>query len=110
MNYDYGSRDPDFGFIVEDIKDRLIHIAEVSPKEYACVIMQGNGSYGIESCLTTSFPKIRRRDFSKQLLIIANGSYGERMVTIAEYLKIPHKVLRYGDYETPNVTDVMNVM
>lgn len=44
------------------------------------------------------------------MLVIANGAYGERMVTICEYLKIPHQVLRYADSEVPKAEDVLKVL
>lgn len=39
MNYDFGSRDPDFGNIVEDVKLKLLKIADVNPRDYASVIV-----------------------------------------------------------------------
>lgn len=110
MLYDFGSRDPDFGRIVEDIKVRLLQVAEVNPKEYASIIVQGSGTYAVEATLGSSFPQLPEGDRSKMMLIIANGAYGERMVTISEYLKIPHHVLRYSDAEAANPEDVKRIL
>mmetsp|Transcript_28319 Transcript_28319/g.28012 ORF Transcript_28319/g.28012 Transcript_28319/m.28012 type:complete len:398 (-) Transcript_28319:47-1240(-) len=106
MMYDFGSRDPDFGKIVEDIKVRLLKIADVKPKDYAAVLVQGNGTYAVESCLGTAFPRLDPGDRSQRMLIVANGSYGERQVKICEVLGIPHIVLRYADSEIVNPADI----
>jgi 2-aminoethylphosphonate-pyruvate transaminase len=62
MLYDYGSRDPDFGRIVEDIKLRLLKIASVSPRDYATVLVQGSGTYAVESCFGTAFPQQKEHE------------------------------------------------
>ena len=110
MLYDFGSRDPDFGRIVEDIKQKLLNTANVSPKDYATVIVQGNGTYAVEAAIGTSFPRLPEGDRSKTMLIIANGAYGERMVQICEVLKIRHMVLRYADDEPANTADIVRTL
>jgi len=49
MLYDFGSRDPDFGRLVEEIKLKLLRIANVSPRDYATVLVQGSGTYAVGS-------------------------------------------------------------
>lgn len=110
MLYDFGSRDPDFGRIVEDIKVKLLKMADVDSKEYAAVLVQGNGTYAVEACLGTAFPRIESGDRSKRMLVIANGAYGERQVKICEVLGIPHVVLRYSDSELVNPQDIKRVL
>lgn len=97
MMYDYGSRDPDFGRIVEEIKLRLLRIAGVSPREYAAVVVQGSGTFAVEATLGTAFP--RKNEGTKAVLIASNGAYGERMAKICDYLRINYTVLRYSDTE-----------
>jgi 2-aminoethylphosphonate-pyruvate transaminase len=111
MMYDFGSRDPDFGRIVEEIKLKLLKIAAVSEKDYGVVLVQGNGTYAIEAALGTSFPRLHHEEKkNKKLLIVANGSYGERQVRISEVLEIPHYVLRYSDAETIKTEDVIRML
>jgi 2-aminoethylphosphonate-pyruvate transaminase len=82
MMYDFGSRDPDFGRIVEDIKLRLLKAAAVSPRDYATVLVQGSGTFAVEATLGTSFPQQKAFEGkTKIMLIVVNGAYGERMVT-----------------------------
>lgn len=106
MLYDFGSRDPEFGRLVEDIKLKLLKIANVSPRDFSTVLVQGSGTYAVEACLGTCFPRHLEGDSPQQILIVANGSYGERQVRICEILGIPHKVLRYTDADVISASDV----
>lgn len=108
--YDFGSRDAEFGRIVEDVKSRLLKVAEVSPSDYTSIIVQGSGTFAVEATLGSCFPQLMEKDTSKMMLIIANGAYGERMVRICEYLKIPYHVLRYSDSENINPHDVKRIL
>ena len=110
MMYDFGSRDPDFGRIVEDTKLRLLKVAGVSPKDYASIIVQGSGTYAVEAALGTSFPRAETDELKHKMLIIANGAYGERQVKICKVLGIPHVVLRYSDAEPVNPKDVIKTL
>lgn len=111
MLYDFGSRDPDFGHIVEDIKLKLLKTAGVSEKDYGSVIVQGSGTYAVEAALGTCFPRMTAEDRkSKKMLIVANGAYGERQVKICEVLDIPHIVLRYSDAEVARAEDVCRMI
>ena len=108
MLYDFGSRDPDFGRIVEDIKLRLLKTAKVNPRDFASIIVQGSGTFAVEATLGTAFPQ--RSDYDRSLLICANGAYGERMVKICQILGINHTVLRYADYEIVQTADVKQAL
>lgn len=103
MLYDFGSRDPEFGKLIEDIKLKLLKIANVNPKDYSTVLLQGSGTFAVEACLGTSFPRIHR---DQHMLVVANGMYGERQVRICDILGIPHKDLRYMDSEVVSPEDV----
>ena len=105
MIYDYGSRDPDFGNIVENIKTRLLRIAKVPSDLYAAVLVQGSGSFAVEATMATAFPRDKEYTKNKKMLIASNGAYGERMVKICVYTNIPHDVITFKDNEPvdPNI-------
>lgn len=105
MNYDFGSRDPQFIKIIKDIRQKLLDISYVSDKEYTSILMQGSGTFGVEATLGSSIPKGPHK-----LLIIANGAYGERMAKIANILHINHIVLRYKDNEVAKKSDVEKLL
>jgi aspartate aminotransferase-like enzyme len=64
--------------LVEDIKLKLLKIGGVSPREYPTVLVQGSGTFAVEAAIGTSFPRPQEGDIPHQILIVANGSYGER--------------------------------
>lgn len=110
MMYDYGSRDPDFGRIVEDIKLRLLKAAGVSPRDFATVLVQGSGTFAVEAALQSSFPTQKDYEKPRLMLIATNGAYGERQVSICEYANIPHIVIRFGDDEPVNAEAVRKIV
>lgn len=101
MNYDYGSRDPQFIQIIKDIRDDILKICEVEKGEYECILLQGSGSYGVEATLGTAIPKE-----NSKLLVIANGAYGLRMIKMASYLNINCISIEYEDSQVVIPSDV----
>lgn len=82
MQLDLGSRETSFIELVQGIRSRLLCIAQVDDTQGFTVIpMQGSGTYGIESALTSLVGP------SDSLLVLGNGAYGERMVKIAKRAK-----------------------
>lgn len=51
MNYDYGSRDPEFMRIIRSVIEKVLRIQKVSKGEYEVILMQGSGSFGIEATM-----------------------------------------------------------
>src|SRR5881394_2514007 len=89
MQRDIGSRDADFIELVAGIRSELLRIAGVSREQgYETVLMQGSGTFGLESVISSVIPRDGR------LLVLANGAYGERIVQMAARLKIPVEALR----------------
>lgn len=92
MLSDVGSRDKAFVDAVAEIRNELLALAHVSKSEgYECVLMQGSGTFGIESVVSSAVGK------KDTLLVIANGAYGERIVKMAEVHGIHHFVLRFDE-------------
>jgi 2-aminoethylphosphonate-pyruvate transaminase len=89
MLRDVGSRDAAFIATVARIRERLLALAGVSHAAgYEAVLMQGSGTFGIESVITSSVPP------HGKLLVLANGAYGERIARIAEVAGIECIVAR----------------
>src|SRR5215213_337190 len=87
MQRDIGSRDREFIELVRGIRDELLRIAGVSQVTgYEAVLVQGSGTFGIEAVLSSAIPA------NGKLLILANGAYGERMLQIAERLRISAQI------------------
>lgn len=92
MLQDVGSRDHAFVNAVKEIRHSLLQLAHVSKqKGYECVIIQGSGTFGVESVISSVVGN------ADKLLIIANGAYGERIVKMAVIHKLNHAVLRFDE-------------
>lgn len=101
MLHDLGSRDAAFIKIVKEIREKLLAMGNVNKeKGYETVIMQGSGTFGVESVLTSSVPG------DGHLLILINGAYGVRMTQMCEYADINYDTLRYPENESPKAEDV----
>jgi 2-aminoethylphosphonate-pyruvate transaminase len=78
MLRDAGSRDAEFIAVVRDIRDRLLAIGGAAPGgDYECVLMQGSGTFAIESVISSAIPRDGR------LLVLVNGAYGRRIAQMA---------------------------
>jgi 2-aminoethylphosphonate-pyruvate transaminase len=78
MLRDAGSRDGEFIAVVREIRHRLLAIGGAAPGgDYECVLMQGSGTFAIESVISSAIPRGGR------LLVLVNGAYGRRIVQMA---------------------------
>jgi len=81
MMHDAGSRDREFLDTVAAIRARLLALGGApSPRqggEYECVLMQGSGTFAIESVISSAIPR------GGKLLVLVNGAYGRRMAKMA---------------------------
>jgi len=81
MLRDVGSRDREFIETVREIRERLLAIGgSASPRsggEHECVLMQGSGTFAIESVISSAIPR------DGKLLVLVNGAYGRRIVQMA---------------------------
>lgn len=82
MLQDLGSRDTKFIEIVKDIRRRLLQIGGVDDGTYEAVLMQGSGTFAVESVISSVVPG------DGKLLVAINGAYGRRMAQIARTLAI----------------------
>lgn len=82
MLRDLGSRDLSFIELVRRIRRRLLQIGGVDGGTYEAVLMQGSGTFAIESVISSIIPR------DGKLLVAVNGAYGRRMAQIAKRLEI----------------------
>jgi 2-aminoethylphosphonate-pyruvate transaminase len=82
MLRDLGSRDAAFVEVVHKIRRRLLVLGGVDDGAYDAVLMQGSGTFAVESVLSSIIPR------SGKLLVAINGAYGRRMAQIARTLAI----------------------
>lgn len=104
MMFDHCTWDDDYKSITLDIRKKLLNLAHVSEEEYTVVLMQGSGTFGVESVLTSVIGN------DEKLLIVANGAYGERMVDIAEHAGIFHIVYNEVYYKVPDAQRIADIL
>jgi 2-aminoethylphosphonate-pyruvate transaminase len=97
---DLGSRDPAFTSIVQRIRQRLLALAHVESPEYEAVIIQGSGTFGIESVISSAIPA------NGMLLNIINGAYGRRISQIARVHSVPLIELNYEENQLPDLQEI----
>ncbi len=99
MLRDWCTWDDDYNLgIVTPIRQKLVQLATASnPDQYTAVLMQGSGSFSVESTIGSVVPK------AGKLLVLANGAYGDRLAKIAAYLKINHVVHDSGELAPPDL-------
>ena len=78
MLFDHCTWDDDYKAITQQIRKKLLKLAHADEKEYTVVLMQGSGTFGVESVVTSSVGP------DEKILVCANGAYGERMAQIAK--------------------------
>ncbi|AYO53576.1 2-aminoethylphosphonate--pyruvate transaminase [Acinetobacter wuhouensis] len=100
MQRDWCTWDKEYNALVQDIRSRLVAMATAQPEQYSAVLMQGSGSFSVESVLGSAIPK------DGKILIINNGAYGARMVQMARCLNIDVVELRYPEMQTPQLADI----
>lgn len=84
MLTDLGSRDTAFIGAVREIREGLLALAGVSQERgWESVLMQGSGTFCVESVLSSSLPR------DGALLVARNGAYGARIATIARCHGVP---------------------
>jgi len=104
MLRDWGSWDGDFRAMTAEMCRRLLEMAGDTEGAFACVPMQGSGSFAVEAMLGTLVPR------DGKVLVLANGAYGQRAVETLRYLGRSHVVIDKGDYLPPRGTEVAAVL
>ena len=104
MMEDHCTWDDDYKQITQKIRKNLLKLAHVSEEDYTVVLMQGSGSFGVESVLTSVVGE------EDKLLIVANGAYGERMTNIADHAKLSYAVYRVDYDQVPSAQKVEEIL
>ena len=104
MLFDHCTWDDDYKEITQRIRRGLLQLGQVEEPEYTAVLMQGSGSFGVESVLTSI---IKRED---KVLIAANGAYGLRMVDICRHAGLNYVVYKEANNKQPNAEKIAELL
>lgn len=94
MLVDHCTWDDDYKAITRAIRQQLLDLAQAPEADYTAILMQGSGSFGVESVLTS----VIKND--ETVLVASNGAYGERIVSMLNHAGIKH-VLVAQPYHLP---------
>jgi len=104
MLRDLGSRDLEFIQTVRDVRRRLLRIGQMHEETYTAIIMQGSGTFGIESVISSVVPP------DGKLLVLVNGAYGERMVKMAQVYQIPLAIQQCLENSLPDLNEIDRIL
>lgn len=90
MLRDWGSRDPAFIALTAELRERLLRVAG-GETTHVAVPLQGSGTMVVEAAIATLVGP------AAKLLVLCNGAYGERMVTIARRMGRAVEALRWPE-------------
>lgn len=96
--------DQDYKDITQKIRSQLLELAGCTDEDYTVVLMQGSGTFAVESVMMTAFSK------EDKPLLITNGAYGERIVKMAEAIGMTFS--QYGmEYdEVPKEEEIRRIL
>ena len=104
MMVDRCTWDDDYKVVTQKIRRQLLELAHVSEDDYTAVLMQGSGTFGVESVLTSV---VGDQD---KVLICSNGAYGKRMTDICAHSRVPY-VHYVQDYDkVPDAAHVARLL
>ncbi len=90
---DIGHRESEFSDLLGETRSLLLQICGV-PKGYACGVLSGSGTTGIEASIASLC------DVTSGALILSNGVYGERAAQITQVFGIPYTLEKF-DWTSP---------
>ena len=92
--------DSDYKQMTQEVRAGLLELAHVTPDQYTTVLMQGSGTFGVESVLS-SVPGA-----DDTVLVLVNGAYTERMCQMLARHKINYQRL---DFPWDHIPDAETV-
>ncbi len=104
MARDLGSRDREFIEQVRKIRLRLLQIGGAEDGAYEAVLMQGSGTFAVESVLSSVVPR------GGKLLVAINGAYGRRMAQMGKILGIETESVVFPEALPVDVQQIENAL
>lgn len=104
MQIDRCTWDEDYKNMTQEIRTGLLKLAHADNGDYTTVLMQGSGTFGVESVLSGVI-------FSTdKVLVLQNGAYSKRMVEICDYHGIKYVVYEEDYAHVPDPAIVEDVL
>lgn len=104
MMVDHCTWDQEYKTITQDIRQKLLTLAGVTDTEYTTILMQGSGSFGVESVLSSVIGE------EDHVLICVNGAYGLRIVSMSERHNLTYTVYEVAEDEIPQAEAITEIL
>lgn len=104
MLVDHCTWDLEYKEITQTIRQKLLDLAHASVEKYTTILMQGSGSFGVESVLSSVLAP------DEKILICANGAYGLRMASICQRHNISYQLYQTAENESPKGAEVQKIL
>ena len=104
MLFDRCTWDQDYKDITQKIRTQLLEFASAPKEAYTTVLMQGSGTFVVESVMTTAIAG------NDKVLIVTNGAYGERIVKMAHSIGLNYVEYRVAYNEYPEENDIRRIL
>jgi len=88
---DWCTWDDEYNELVQDLRRRLLSLGVKDRENYTTVLMQGSGTFTVESVVGSSMGE------GDRLLVVSNGAYGNRIAEIAEVLRLNYENINFGE-------------
>ena len=82
-------REPEYFALQDRVRNGLLNVYGLEPREWTCVLLGGSGTTALEAMLSSLLPRDAR------LLVIENGVYGERISRIAEIHGVSFETIKH---------------
>jgi len=100
MLKDWCTWDDDYKNLIQKLRSDLVKLSGKNTEEYTAVLMQGSGTFSVESVIGTAVGQ------DGKLLVITNGAYGDRIAQMAKALKID-TIVQAGSEDAPVDLDLL---
>lgn len=104
MQIDRCTWDEDYKNMTQEIRTGLLKLAHADNGDYTTVLMQGSGTFGVESVLSGVISS------TDKVLILQNGAYSKRMVEMCDYHGIKYVVYEEDYAHVPDPAIVEDVL
>jgi len=104
MMFDVPTRDKEYFAMIQDIRRELVQLAAGGDADHTAVLVQGSGTYAVESMLCSAV------SVNDRLLIAVNGAYGQRMAEIAKKAGLSFETISFEEDEPVDVKAVADML
>lgn len=92
-------REEEFSQLIQEVRDGLTSIVHAD-EQYSAILYASSGTGVLEAVISSTIPD------GKKILIINNGTYGERIIRIAEVYRLNYIAVSIPFQHTPDLTQV----